>query len=59
MSKIPFSKANFSKILLVGDFKQVDGTPESGSVSLRKPKFGSWKAFFAQKRPFGGFGLAC
>jgi hypothetical protein len=58
MSKILFSKVNFSKTLLLGDLKQVNGTPGSGAVSLRRPKFWSWKAFFAQKRPFGGFGLA-
>jgi hypothetical protein len=42
MSKILFSKEIFYKILLLRDFKQVDGTPESGSVSVRGHKFGSW-----------------
>jgi hypothetical protein len=37
---------DFFKILILGDFKHVNGTPESGSVSLRRPKFWSWKAFF-------------
>jgi hypothetical protein len=35
--------------LLLGDLKQVNGTPGSGAVYLRRPKFRSWYAFFAQK----------
>jgi hypothetical protein len=47
--KISFSIVNFFKILLLGDFKHVNGTPESGLVPLKRPKFWTWKAFFAQK----------
>jgi hypothetical protein len=54
-SKISLSKVDFFKILILGDFKYVNGTPEAGLVSFRRPKFWSWKAFFAPKLPFGFF----